>query len=398
MKNNVDASASPHKSITVYMMLRELRLIKKIPSLMIMVFVYPLLIAALFFFLYHDESITKVPIAVIDQDQSMSSRQLIQRIAASSEILVAKRYHDLTEAKKSLSNNDTYAVVMIPPNFEQHILANNQPEVTTFYNNQYMTVGGVVNRAISNSLSSFTAEMQLQKIKQGNTPTIIGKNQLKPLAVDIHPLFNPTLSFIFTLVNGAFPVVLQIIMMFAITSSIHLEKQNQPNLNSLRRLSRNNSICFFINKSLIYIIIFTVQLLFFDFIMTSYFGLPIKGNVFLLLLGDLLFVISSLMVGMAFAIFISDKLSNFGLVGICSSPAFGFTGLFFPRLAMNTFSYIWGGLLPVTWYIQLRLDQTLRGFTTVDSLIPIFFMLLLTLVPLGLVALNFKKRHKRGNI
>ncbi|RKS87676.1 ABC-2 type transport system permease protein [Orbus hercynius] len=398
MKDNSACDSLPRKPIILFMMLRELRLIRKIPSLMIMVFIYPFLIAVTFFSLYHAGSITQVPIAIVDQDQSISSRQLIQRIAASSEIAVSQRFHDLTAAKQHLLNNDIYAIVMIPPNFEQRMLANKQPEVTTFYNNQYMTVGGTANRAISSSLSGYIAEIQLQKIKQSNTPTAIGQNQLKPLAIDTHPLFNPTLSFVYTLVSGVFPAVLQIIMMFTMTATIHLEKQFQPNLNSLRRVANNNPILFFINKSSLYIAIFMVPLLFLDFIMTYYFGLPINGNIFMLIIGDLLFIIAALMIGMMFAIFMPDKLSNFGVIGVCSAPAFGFTGLFFPRLAMNSFAYIWGSLLPVTWYIQLRLDQTLRGLTTTDAFTPIFFMLLLTFVPLCLIGLNFKNKTKRGTI
>lgn len=396
MKDNIAFKRAKPKSLMLFMLLRELRLIQKIPSLMVMVFIYPALIAIIFFFIYYNGSVTQIPIGVIDQDQSQSSRQLIQRIAASPEILVAKRYADLAEAKKGLLNNDIYAIVMVPPNFEQQMLANKQPEVTAFYNNQYMTIGGTANRALSNGLNNVITDIQLQKIKQSNIPTAVGLNKLKPLAVDVHAAFNPTLSFMFTLVNGLFPVILQIIMMFAITTTIHLEKAHQPNLTSLRRLSHNNPIRFFINKCSIYVIIFLLPLLLFDVIMMNIFQLPIKGNIFLLLLGDMLFIIAALAFSLMIAVFISDKLSNYGVIGVITSPAFGFTGLIFPHLAMSTFAIAWGSVLPVTWYIQLRLDQTLRGVTTNDVLYPVLFMLLLIVVPICLIKLNFIIRNKRG--
>lgn len=396
MKKSIGYFFTHDRSNIFNMMLRELRLIKKIPSLFIMVFIYPLLILLIFFAIYREGSITQLPIAVIDQDQSVASRQLVQKIAASPEILIAESYPDLAEAKKDLLSTKIYAIVMIPPNFEQHMLANTQPEVPTFYNNQYMTVGGTANRVIATSLSGHISDIQLQKIKSNNVPTAIGENQLKPIDIDLRPVFNPTLSFVFTLVSGAFPAVMQIIMMFAITASLHNEKRYQPNLNSLRRLAGNNALAFFINKSAIYLLIFMLPLLLLDVIMTYYFGLPLQGNLLLLFVGNLLFIISSLAIGMMLALFITNKLSNFGITGIFSSPAFGFTGLFFPRIAMNSFAYLWGGLLPVTWYIQLRLDQTLRGLTTLDALTPLFFMLLLTIVPLALIGLKLKQYNKRG--
>lgn len=396
MTDNLALIPPSGKSLILYMMLRELRLIKKIPSLMVMIFVYPCLIAIAFFAMYYNGSITQIPIGIIDQDQTQSSRQLIQNIAASPEILVAERYADLAAAKKGLLSNDIYAIVMVPPNFEQQMLANKQPEITAFYNNQYMTVGGTANRALTSSLNNVLSDIQLAKIKQSNIPTSVGQTKLKPLAVDVHASFNPTLSFMLTLINGLFPVILQIIMMLAITVSMHLERQYVPNLNHLRHLSRNNPLLFFINKSCFYIVVFMVPLLIFDVIMMYLFDLPIKGNIFLLLLGNLLFIMATLAVGMMFSLFIPDKLSNYGVVGVITSPAFGFTGLIFPKLAMNSFAYLWSCVLPVTWYIQLRLDQTLRGLNTIDALIPVGNMLLLIFVPLCLIGLYFKLNNKRG--
>ncbi|WP_392559979.1 ABC transporter permease [Orbus mooreae] len=388
---------SSKRSMMVFsMMLRELRLIKKIPSLFIMVFIYPILIMGIFFAIYNQGSITQIPIAIIDQDQSVASRELIQKVAASSEIQVSERYHDLSVAKKDLLAAKVYAVIMIPPDFEKQMLANTQPEVTTFYNNQYMTVGSTASRAISTSLSGLISEIQLQKMANNSIPTAIGKSQLKPIDIDLRPLFNPTLSFIVTLVSGAFPAVMQIIMMFAVTASIQKERRYQPNLNSLRRLAHNNPFTFMLNKCAMYFAIFIIPLLLMDIIMINYYGLSIQGSLPLLLLGDLLFISSSLAIGSMFAIFIADQFTNFGVVGIFSSPAFGFTGLIFPRLAMNGFAYVWGGLLPVTWYIQLRLDQTLRGLTSIEALTPIFFMLLLTIISLSLIGFKFKQYSKQG--
>ncbi len=46
---------------------------------------------------------------------------------------------------------------------------------------------------------------------------------------------------------------------------------------------------------------------------------------------------------------------------LMTAPAFGFMGIGFPRIAMNWFAYAYGGLLPGTWYLTARIDQTVRG-------------------------------------
>jgi len=58
----------------------------------------------------------------------------------------------------------------------------------------------------------------------------------------------------------------------------------------------------------------------------------------------------------------------------------------FPRLGMNSFSYGWGALLPGTWYLTARVDQTVRG-TPIDlSWKPVFVLLAFTVALAGLVA------------
>jgi ABC-2 type transport system permease protein len=53
---------------------------------------------------------------------------------------------------------------------------------------------------------------------------------------------------------------------------------------------------------------------------------------------------------------------------------------------MNAFSYGWGALLPGTWYLTARVDQTVRG-TPIDlSSKPMLILLAFTVALVGLVA------------
>jgi ABC-2 type transport system permease protein len=71
---------------------------------------------------------------------------------------------------------------------------------------------------------------------------------------------------------------------------------------------------------------------------------------------------------------------------LLTAPAFGFMGIGFPRLGMNAFAYAYGALLPGTWYLTARIDQTVRG-TPIDlSWKPLLILLAFTLALVGLVA------------
>ncbi len=70
-----------------------------------------------------------------------------------------------------------------------------------------------------------------------------------------------------------------------------------------------------------------------------------------------------------------ETVGALGLTGVLTGPAFGFAGISFPRITMNTFAWIWGGLLPLTAYLQLRTDQVLRG-APIEVSLPAFGWLL----------------------
>jgi ABC-2 type transport system permease protein len=61
-------------------------------------------------------------------------------------------------------------------------------------------------------------------------------------------------------------------------------------------------------------------------------------------------------------------------------------GIGFPRLGMNAFSYGWGALLPGTWYLTARVDQTVRGTPIELSWKPVLVLLAFTVALVGLVA------------
>jgi ABC-2 type transport system permease protein len=67
------------------------------------------------------------------------------------------------------------------------------------------------------------------------------------------------------------------------------------------------------------------------------------------------------MIGVVFGLAASSISLALGAAGIFTAPAFGFIGVSFPRLAMHGFATFWSVLMPLTWYMDLRVDQMLRG-------------------------------------
>ena len=81
---------------------------------------------------------------------------------------------------------------------------------------------------------------------------------------------------------------------------------------------------------------------------------------------------------------------------LLTSPAFGFMGIGFPRLAMNAFAYGWGALMPGTWYLSARIDQTVRGTPLDLSWKPVLILLAFVVALAGLTAWRLETMRMRN--
>ena len=64
-------------------------------------------------------------------------------------------------------------------------------------------------------------------------------------------------------------------------------------------------------------------------------------------------------------------------------------------MSMDMFAQIWGSILPITWYIEARLDQTLRDAGLLTSLKSIIAMTIIGIVAYALITLNITLLRKQ---
>ena len=147
-------------------------------------------------------------------------------------------------------------------------------------------------------------------------------------------------------------------------------------------------------KILPYTILFMLVLGLSDTLLFVGFGLPRHGHSWLLIIAGLLFILSCQFLGALLALLLKPIASAVSIGTLLTAPAFGFMGIGFPRLGMNAFAYGYGALLPGTWYLIARIDQTVRG-TPIDlSWKPLLILLAFTVGLAGLVAWRLESiRH-----
>lgn len=380
------------------LLFREIRVIFRAKPLAFALFCYPLLVVLFFTYLFQQGVIEQAPITVVDMDRSVASRAVIQKMAAKPEILIARRDNSLFDAKQALLSGEVYGILFIPNDFEKNLLGNNSPEITAFYNQQYMSVGSTLNKGFTQTLAAIIGEYQTETMLKQGVARKIAEEQLSPIKLETHPVFNPTLNYVYTLVNGVVPTLLQILIMMTMVYTIARDKYKAGGIAVPLAMANGSFIRYIINKSLPYLLWFLIAHLILDAVLILFFDLPVRGSLTILYIGTILFIFTAQLWAIFFTLWLPQKVLNYGAASSFSSPAFGFVGLFFPRIAMSWYAIAWGAVLPITWYSEVRQDQTLRGHELPYNLEPLLWMVIIGIVIYLLVALRMhllKKGAKR---
>jgi len=364
---------------------REVDWLRRRPFLLGLTTIVPLAQMALLAAVFSAGLATRLPIGVLDLDSSDLSRTIIRMVDATPDSAVAVRVGDLAEGRGLILSGKIHGLLMLPRDLQRDVFAGRRPEVVFFYNTQTLTTGSLTARGVTAAVPTAAAGIRLSLRSAQGQPMESAEADLQPIPVQIHALFNPTLNYVYFLLAALIPSILQVIMVTTSSYSVGLDVETRHRLRVLRRLGGGLWPAM-AGKILPYTILFMLVLGLSDTLMFTGFGLPRRGQAWLLIVAGLLYILSCQFLGALLALLLKPIASAVSIGTLLTAPAFGFMGIGFPRLGMNAFAYAYGALLPGTWYLTARIDQTVRG-TPIDlSWKPLLILLAFALAFVGLVA------------
>ncbi|EPT1006187.1 ABC transporter permease [Vibrio parahaemolyticus] len=326
-----------------------------------------------------------LPIGVVDLQHSQLSRKLIQTLDASSTLSVDYYYTSANEAKNAMIEGDIYAFAVIPSKFDQDILLHRQPQLSVFFNSQYILVAKLINSAVAQAQGYFDAQVQVMgNLAKGNTTTLTALGQAVPVSTQITALFNRNTNYAQFLVTAIVPAIWQIcivvstILILAAHFRIYGGQKgfeflgNKPYAKLSAILSQ-------------YIPVFMLQGALFLYWFYVLLDWPMEGSLVVMLLAQFVTVVACIIMGTLFFFLSMDPARAMSFAGAFTAPSFAFMGITFPVSDMNTLAHAWRSLLPITHYIEVQVGQASYGASAAQSLAALWPMIWYV-VPLLLTA------------
>lgn len=335
---------------------RELGIISGDGSIVLTIFIAPLLYMFLLGTIYQQKDIDSVNMAVIDMDHTQLSRTYIRFIESSQKVHVSNTPNDFEEAKDLFYRFKVFGVLVIPKGFEKDVITLKGTNTTLYLNNSRFLMSNEINKTVQKVSLMVGAGVRLKYFEStGNNPRE-AMEIVMPVKPEINFLNNIFNNYGYFLLPGLLFLIIQQTLLIGLGESISIEREEHL-LGSWLQSGRSifTSI---IGKNIFYFVLYMAYpLLVFSGIF-PFFTLPVKGNLFALALLIVLFIIAMLLFTNLLASFFRKQIVFMELMAFTSYPIFLVTGYTFPRYALPIIYKYFSYVLPTTPFMEALVKLT----------------------------------------
>lgn len=356
---------------------REMRWISREPSFILMTVVLPLVMFFFFVSMFSQGVPRNMPIGIIDSDNSRLSRELIRRLNAVPSIEVSHSVSNLEEGRRLIIQGKIYSLIYIQNGFESKTARGLSSEIIHYYNNENQLVGGTIFKDVTSTVRDLSGEILKDSLLRKGLSTSQADAMTEPIAVNTHVLFNPYTNYMYYLLTGILPTMLQFFILLTTIYTVGIELKKST-IKSAMETGGMSVVTVLSGKLLPYTFIFSVMGLFMLTLMFKYLGFPLQGNIYLIISATLLFVLAYQAMGLLFIGLTGNLLKSMLNASFYSSSAFTFTGMTYPMIAMYWPAKVWAKFLPLTHYLNIIIEQAFRSSpvsVTAKSFIPLILFL-----------------------
>lgn len=360
---------------------REMHRITSKSLYILVMLVFPLLSILFFGTLFKDGIPTKMPIAIVDLDQTVTSRKFSRSIDVTPMAKVTEYLQSEIEAMSELRKGNIYGFVILPKNLQADIMASRQPVISYYFHNSFLTAGGLVQSNLATVLRSLSAGVSISKREAMGQSKEYILSQVQPIQRSTHMLFNPTTTYSVYLSTIVMPIMLQIFILLMTVYCIGIEIKERTSREWLR-LSNKSIFVAITGKLLPYTVVFYVLMMFQNFLLYKVMQVPMNTSLGWLMFGSLMFVLAYQALGVLFIGVLPLMRYAITLAAFYSILALSLCGFSFPTTSMPSFVQYWSNLLPARHYMHIFQSQILTGFELRYSLPSYMYLLIFMLLPL----------------
>lgn len=333
---------------------------------------------------------TDLPIAVVDEDNSSMSRQLVRSLDAIPQTDVALRTPRFAEAREALQQARVYGIFHIPAGFKADVSLGKRPVLSFYTNDTYLLPGSLAYKDMRLQAALMNGAVQQTLLLARGEGDARLQARLVPVSLETNPLHNPWISYAIYLANILMPAFVFLFAMFTAAFSLS-DEEKRGTARAWLAASGDSVGTALLGKLLPQTLAFAATGLLYLSVLYGYQRFPMNGGFGPMFLAMLLLVLSA----QGFAVFVSGITSQsrivFSACALWGVLSFSISGFTYPAPSMPPLMYWGSNLFPMRHYYLLYVDQALNGIPMAYSRLPYASLALFALLPFC-VARRIKKR------
>lgn len=330
---------------------KELLHIRRNKAVLFLAVMLPLMQLTMYGFI--DQTVHDVPTVVVDQDRSVASRELMDRLRATKTFAIKIVTSDPRRARTEIIAGRAGVGVVIPPDYHGKRARGDSAKILVLIDGSDSIVSSGALAAVNGVISSQNIELLAQDPRSR-----------MPIAAQPIVLFNPEGRTANFLIPGLVAVILQ---MIAVTAGSIVREREQGTMEQLL-VTPVHPLGLMLGKVTPYLFVALADTAMILALMRFAFGVPIRGSLVLLFAIMVLYLAALLALGLYISTTAATQQEAQQKVQMLFLPSIFLSGYLFPLNGMPIVLQVIGQLLPTTHMVAIMRGIVLRDAGAVELL------------------------------
>ena len=292
--------------------------------------------------------INNVNVAVLDLSKDVSTNSIVNKISASSYFTVTQLLESQNEVEAIFKKGKVKAVIVFEKDFDQQMRNTGIAKIQLLTDATDPNTANTINNYITSITQNYAKEI----------------NQDIQLPFQIVPesrmVFNPEIKSVFMFVPGVMTIILMLVS--AMMTSISITKEKEMGTMEILLVSPLKPYQVIIGKVIPYVFLSIINALVIILLSIFIFKMPVQGSYFLLGLESVLFIITSLSLGILIST-ISETQQTAMMISLMGLmlPVILLSGFIFPINSMPLPLQVISNIIPAKWFIIILKGVMLKG-------------------------------------
>lgn len=296
--------------------------------------------------------VKNVNVAIYDLSKDVSTERIANRIAANSYFTVVDGPKNSQEIDGVLQQKKADLVLVFEAGFHNNLLHTGEAAVQIVVDATDPNQGTMMANYVSNVILQYQ-----QELAANIRPSLI-------ILPEIRMLYNPQLEGAYNFVPGVMGLILMLIC--AMMTSISIVREKEKGSMEVLLVSPIKPLYIILSKAVPYFFLSIVNLL--TILLLAYFVLqvPIAGNLLLIILVSLLYIVVSLLLGLLISNMVHTQVAAMLISGMgLMLPTMLLSGMIFQIESMPVFLQWVSNVIPAKWYIGMIKKLMIQGVSGV---------------------------------